>query len=97
MQGTPFEQDVWQTLQGIPYGETASYGDVAKQIGRPRAVRAVGQANGKNYIPVVIPCHRVIGSNGRLTGFGSGLEIKAALLEHERKNRPRPGSKPWRL
>ena len=95
--GTSFEQEVWNALQQIPYGETVSYGDVARQVGRPKAVRAVGGANGKNSIPIVVPCHRVLGSNGRLTGFGSGLPIKVALLEHERKYSPRPVQKNWRF
>ena len=81
--GTPFQQDVWRALTTIPYGKTVSYADIAKTIGRPDAVRAVGAANGQNPIPIVIPCHRVIGSNGSLTGFGGGLPMKRALLELE--------------
>ncbi len=96
LEGTPFQQAVWNALQQIPYGETASYGDIAKSIGRPKAVRAVGGANGKNPIPIVVPCHRVIGSNGHLTGFGSGLPIKAALLEHECKHHGKGAVKTWR-
>ena len=83
-QGTPFQLAVWQALRRIPYGETVSYGDLARAIGRPTAVRAVGAANGRNPLPIVIPCHRVIGANGDLTGFGGGLDTKAALLALER-------------
>ena len=97
MAGTPFQLEVWKALQKIPYGETVSYGEMAKRVGRPKAVRAVGGANGKNPIPIVVPCHRVIGRNRRLTGFGSGLPIKAALLEHERKYSPHPVPKTWRF
>lgn len=78
--GTEFQQSVWTALQRIPYGKTVSYSDVAQRIGRPRAVRAVGAANGANPIPIVIPCHRVIGKNGSLTGFAAGLSIKQRLL-----------------
>lgn len=81
--GTPFQQAVWRRLQEIPYGEVRHYGDIAHALGRPSASRAVGAANGANPIPVVIPCHRVIGADGSLTGFGGGLEWKVALLEHE--------------
>ena len=81
--GTEFQRRVWQALQHIPYGETWSYGELAKYIGNPNASRAVGAANGINPIPVIIPCHRVIGSNGKLTGFGGGLETKAFLLNLE--------------
>ena len=83
--GTAFQQAVWTALGEIPFGETVSYGALARQIGRPRAVRAVGAANGRNPIPIVIPCHRVIGSDGRLTGYGGGLPVKAALLALERR------------
>lgn len=83
LSGTDFQVRVLRALQEIPYGETVSYGDIAKRIGRPRAVRAVGAANGRNPIPIVIPCHRVIGSRGDLTGFGGGLDTKEALLRHE--------------
>jgi methylated-DNA-[protein]-cysteine S-methyltransferase len=82
--GTPFQLDVWTALQSIPYGSTCSYSDIAKKIGRADAVRAVGAANGQNPIPIVIPCHRVIGANGSLTGFGGGLPMKKWLLAHER-------------
>ena len=81
--GTPFQRKVWQTLQRIPYGETTTYGALARRIGRPKASRAVGAANGANPLPIVIPCHRVIGSTGKLTGFGGGLPTKAALLKLE--------------
>jgi methylated-DNA-[protein]-cysteine S-methyltransferase len=84
--GTEFQLRVLEELRRIPYGETTSYGAIAKQIGRPRAMRAVGAANGRNPIPIVIPCHRVIGSNGNLTGFGGGLDTKAELLRLESEN-----------
>lgn len=83
LSGTDFQVQVLEELQRIPYGETTSYGAIAKRIGRPRAMRAVGAANGRNPIPIVIPCHRVIGSSGDLTGFGGGLDTKAALLRLE--------------
>jgi methylated-DNA-[protein]-cysteine S-methyltransferase len=83
LSGTEFQVQVLEELQRIPYGETTSYGAIAKRIGRPRAMRAVGAANGRNPIPIVIPCHRVIGSSGDLTGFGGGLDTKAALLRLE--------------
>ena len=82
--GTPFQITVWQELQAIPYGETISYGELARRIGKPQAARAVGLANGANPLPLVVPCHRVVGSDGRLTGYGAGLPIKEALLAHER-------------
>jgi methylated-DNA-[protein]-cysteine S-methyltransferase len=82
-QGTDFQQRVWQALRAIPYGETISYGELARRIGRPSASRAVGAANGRNPLPVVVPCHRVIGSTGALTGFGGGLHLKAGLLALE--------------
>ena len=84
-EGTPFQVAVLDALLQIPYGETRSYRDIAIGIGRPKAVRAVGAANGKNPLPIVIPCHRVIGTNGSLTGFGGGLEAKTFLLELEAK------------
>ncbi len=86
LSGTEFQVSVLEALQTIPYGETTSYGAIAKQIGRPKAVRAVGAANGRNPIPVVVPCHRVIGSSGDLTGFGGGLDTKEALLRLEAEN-----------
>jgi len=82
--GTPFQQEVWRALRAIPCGATTSYGRLAAQIGRPAAVRAVGLANGANPVAVVVPCHRVIGSNGSLTGYGGGLERKRWLLDHEK-------------
>jgi methylated-DNA-[protein]-cysteine S-methyltransferase len=82
-QGTEFQRQVWRRLQEIPYGETISYGELARRIGNPKASRAVGAANGQNPIPIVIPCHRVIGANGKLTGFGGGLPTKEALLALE--------------
>ena len=82
-QGTPFQQLAWQALQRIPYGETRSYGEQAAQLGRPGAARAVGAANGRNPIVIMIPCHRVIGSDGSLTGFAAGLGRKQHLLRHE--------------
>lgn len=81
--GTAFQQQVYQALLSVPYGETTTYGAIASKIGRPTAVRAVGAANGSNPIPIIIPCHRIIGANGSLTGFGGGLEIKRHLLELE--------------
>jgi methylated-DNA-[protein]-cysteine S-methyltransferase len=81
--GTPFQLEVWQELQKIPYGRTLSYSELAAKIGRPTAVRAVGAANGRNPIPIIIPCHRVVGAEGSLTGFGGGLEAKRTLLSLE--------------
>jgi methylated-DNA-[protein]-cysteine S-methyltransferase len=86
LHGTEFQLQVLEELKRIPYGETTSYGDIAKRIGRPKAVRAVGAANGRNPIPIIVPCHRVIGSSGHLTGFGGGLEAKTALLRLEAEN-----------
>jgi len=83
--GTPFQRDVWKALLAIPYGETRSYGEIARAVGRPRAVRAVGLANGRNPLPIVVPCHRVIGGSGSLVGYGGGLPVKAALLDRERE------------
>lgn len=82
-EGTDFQQQVWSALSSIPHGQTCSYGDIAKQIGNPRGMRAVGLANGKNPLTIVVPCHRVIGANGKLTGYASGTERKAWLLNHE--------------
>lgn len=84
--GTPFQAQVWQALQTIPYGETASYADIAERIGRPKAVRAVGAANGKNPLSIFVPCHRVIGKSGKLTGYAGGLSQKKILLELEQPN-----------
>ena len=81
--GTPFQVSVWQLLQAIPYGQTTSYAELARRLGRPGAARAVGLANGANPLPVIVPCHRVIGADGSLTGFGGGLDIKRALLSLE--------------
>jgi len=86
LNGTEFQISVLKALQEIPYGETTSYGAIAKEIGRPKAVRAVGAANGRNPIPIIVPCHRVIGSSGDLTGFGGGLDTKAELLRLEAEN-----------
>jgi methylated-DNA-[protein]-cysteine S-methyltransferase len=82
--GTPFQTSVWKTLQGIPFGGTASYKDIAVSMGNDKAIRAVGSANGKNKLSIVIPCHRIIGSNGKLTGYAGGLWRKDWLLQHER-------------
>ncbi len=82
--GTPFMQDVWQALRGIPAGQTRSYAQLAQSLNRPDAVRAVGRANGTNPIAILIPCHRLVGSDGSLTGYGGGLWRKQALIEHER-------------
>ena len=84
MQGTIFEQRVWEALKTIPYGKTISYGELAKQTGKPNASRAVGLANGRNPVSIIVPCHRVIGANGKLTGYGGGIERKQWLLKHER-------------
>jgi O-6-methylguanine DNA methyltransferase len=84
LRGTPFQLVVWDELRRIPYGETRSYADVALQVGRPRAVRAVGAANGANPLPLVVPCHRVVATGGKLGGYGGGLELKARLLAMER-------------
>ena len=86
LSGTDFQVSVLRALLEIPYGETVSYGEIAKRIGRPRAVRAVGAANGRNPLPIIVPCHRVIGSTGDLTGFGGGLDTKEALLRLEAEN-----------
>ncbi|WP_261130259.1 methylated-DNA--[protein]-cysteine S-methyltransferase [Bacillus sp. Marseille-Q3570] len=83
--GTPFQRKVWEGLRKIPYGETYSYKDVATMIGSPKSVRAVGSANNKNPLPIVIPCHRVIGSNGALVGYGGGLDKKEVLLDLEQQ------------
>lgn len=87
LEGTDFQKAVWRQLQKIPFGQTASYGDVARAVGSPRAFRAVGNANNKNPIPLIIPCHRVIGSDGKLVGFGGGIWRKEWLLEHEQSQR----------
>jgi methylated-DNA-[protein]-cysteine S-methyltransferase len=91
--GTPFQESVWKALREIPCGETWSYGDLAKHIGRPTAVRAVGLANGANPVGIVIPCHRVIGSDGSLTGYGGGVDRKRWLLAHEQRGEARAPSR----
>ncbi len=87
-EGTAFQQRVWRELLKIPYGETWSYGELARAIGRPAAARAVGAANGKNPIAIIVPCHRVIGADGSLTGYGGGMPTKQWLLAHERRASP---------
>ena len=87
--GTAFQLAAWQALRTIPYGETVSYGEQARRLGDARKARAVGAANGRNPLPIVVPCHRVVGANGHLTGFGGGIECKAWLLDHERAVRQR--------
>ena len=84
MRGTRFQKNVWDALLAIPFGETRSYGQLAKQLGNPKASRAVGAANGRNPLSIIVPCHRVIGSSGKLTGFAGGLEVKAHLLSLEK-------------
>jgi methylated-DNA-[protein]-cysteine S-methyltransferase len=84
--GTAFQQQVWAALRDIPAGKTLSYGELAKKIGRPGASRAVGRANGSNPVGIIVPCHRVIGSDGSLTGYGGGMDRKRWLLEHERRS-----------
>ncbi len=91
-EGTAFQLSVWSALAEIPYGETVSYGELADRVGRPKAARAVGAANGKNPLPIVLPCHRVIGSTGKLVGFGGGLHLKQALLEGEHRVSSSQGS-----
>lgn len=83
MRGTPFQKQVWEALLGIPYGETRTYGQLANQLGNPKATRAVGAANGRNPVAIIAPCHRVVGFSGKLTGFAGGLEAKAHLLNLE--------------
>ena len=85
--GTPFQQSAWMVLRTIPYGQTMSYGQQARRLGDPNKARAVGAANGKNPLSIVVPCHRVIGSGGQLTGFAAGLDVKSWLLDHERQPR----------
>src|SRR5256885_15392195 len=87
LRGTPFQLEVWSSLLRIPYGATRTYAEIAKSIGRPAATRAVGAANGANPIPIIVPCHRVIGSNGSLTGFGGGIDVKRWLLDFEKNLR----------
>ncbi|MCS7179519.1 MAG: methylated-DNA--[protein]-cysteine S-methyltransferase [Anaerolineae bacterium] len=83
LRGTPFQRRVWEELGRIPYGQTVSYGELARRMGQPGAARAVGQAVGANPIPIIVPCHRVVGADGSLVGYGGGLEIKSALLRLE--------------
>jgi len=83
LEGTNFQKQVWQALREIPFGKTASYGEIAERIGNPKACRAVGMANNKNPLPIIVPCHRIIGKDGSLTGFGGGLDLKRQLLELE--------------
>ena len=85
LEGTPFQKKVWKALAKIPFGKTVSYGDIAQRIGNPKASRAVGAANAKNPLSIIVPCHRVVGHSGDLVGFGGGLPIKASLLDHERR------------
>jgi methylated-DNA-[protein]-cysteine S-methyltransferase len=93
-EGTRFQLEVWSQLRKIPYGRTISYGELARRIGKPSAARAVGAANGQNPLPIVVPCHRVIGANGALVGFGGGLELKAKLLDLERRFGGAPKTQP---
>ena len=88
-EGTEFQQKVWKALEEIPYGETRSYGEIAQAVGSPRAARAVGLANNKNPIPIMIPCHRVIGADGAMTGYAGGVENKQFLLKLEKKHKKR--------
>jgi len=96
-EGTAFQRQVWQTLATIPYGRTISYAELAERVGRPRASRAVGAANGRNPLPIVLPCHRVIGANGSLTGFGGGLPTKRFLLDLEARVHPAAAYEAMRL
>jgi methylated-DNA-[protein]-cysteine S-methyltransferase len=93
VQGTIFQQRVWEALSTIPYGTTMSYGEVAQQIGKPNASRAVGLANGQNPVSIIVPCHRVVGASGKLTGYGGGIERKQWLLNHERLMRMKQAAK----
>jgi len=97
LHGTPFQLAAWGALQQIPFGTTASYQQQAERIGKPRAVRAIGAANGRNPLPIVVPCHRVIGKDGTLVGFGGGLPKKQWLLQHERTVLARRATNPHRL
>jgi methylated-DNA-[protein]-cysteine S-methyltransferase len=92
LRGTEFQQSCWRALLQIPYGETRSYSDIARAIGRPQAVRAVGMANHDNPIAIIVPCHRVVGANGSLTGYGGGLDVKRRLLDLESSRKPVSGS-----
>jgi methylated-DNA-[protein]-cysteine S-methyltransferase len=86
LEGTAFQRRAWLALAEIPYGETRSYGEQARRLGAPKAARAVGAANGANPVPIVLPCHRLVGADGSLTGFGGGLDVKRRLLEHEARS-----------
>lgn len=92
LRGTPWQRAIWNALTEIPFGETRSYAELAALVGRPGAARAAGRANGTNPIPLVVPCHRVIGADGSLTGYGGGLHIKEALLAHEARYATQPGA-----
>ena len=85
LRGTPFQVEVWRSLSRVPYGRTATYADQARSIGRPKAVRAVGSANGRNPVPIVLPCHRIVASDGTLGGYSGGLQVKEWLLAHEQR------------
>jgi methylated-DNA-[protein]-cysteine S-methyltransferase len=85
LDGTAFQRSAWLALQTIPFGTTVSYGEQARRLGHPGAARAVGAANGRNPLPIVLPCHRLVGARGELTGYGGGIDVKEALLEHERR------------
>jgi len=91
LHGTEFQVEAWRALASVPYGETTSYGEQAERIGRPGAFRAVGAANGKNPVPIILPCHRIVGANGSLTGFAGGLELKQWLLSMEQNQQSFPG------
>lgn len=84
LEGSPFQRDVWRALEAIPFGDLRSYGDIARQVGQPGGAQAVGMANHANPLPIIVPCHRVIGADGSLVGFGGGLKVKIWLLEHEK-------------
>lgn len=84
--GTPYQQAVWQQLCTVPYGSTATYKEIAQKVGKPKGFRSVGQANNRNPIPIIIPCHRIIGADGKLVGYGGGLDIKIKLLELEKRH-----------
>ncbi len=94
LHGTIFQQQVWAALNCIPYGTTLTYGELAQRVGQPQAARAVGLANGRNPISIIVPCHRVIGANGKLTGYGGGLDRKQWLLNHERLTRMKQAANP---
>lgn len=95
LRGTEWQKEVWRALTRIPYGETRTYGQIAATIGRPKSSRAVGRANATNKLPLVVPCHRVIGANGSLTGFAGGTQLKVRLLEHEARVLGADASAPW--